>query len=81
MTFADIIASEEYVSMVNDYRRTCLWFANDALHPADEIQLEQVLSSVERSGDLAGFKRAGRIRQWLSPHSNVMSLSSSHVRA
>ena len=69
MSVQDIVNSEEFQSVVRDYRDVCLWFANGAERPADEIKLEQVLSSVETYGDMNAFKRVGRIRQWLSQDS------------
>lgn len=65
MTIREIAESEEFRSVVNDYRDTCLWFANDVDHPSDRLQLEQILSSIEANGDAAAFRRVGRIRQWL----------------
>ena len=35
------------------------------LHPKDPVQLECILSSIETNGDLAAYRRVGRIRQWL----------------
>jgi len=81
MLFRDVISSEEYRSVVADYRRSCLWFANDVLHPANEVQLEQVLSAIEANGDMAAFKRIGRIRKWLSPDFKPKYSSSLPVRA
>lgn len=81
MSFREIVQSADYQSVVNDYRSTCLWFANDALHPANEIQLEQVLSAIESSGDIEAFKRVGRIRKWLSPDFRPKYSSSLPVRA
>ena len=65
MTIEDIVRSQEYRSVVEDYRDTCLWFANDVSNPKNRLQLEQILSSIEANGDMAAYKRAGRIRQWL----------------
>lgn len=65
MVLKDIVDSEKYQSVVNDYRDRCLWFAGDVSHPKDRLQLEQVLSSIESNGDLAAYRRVGEIRQWL----------------
>ena len=65
MTIREIIESQEFRSVVNDYRDTCLWFANNVEHPSDRLQLEQILSAIENNGDAAAFRRVGRIRQWL----------------
>jgi len=65
MTIKDIADSKEYRSVVEDYRDTCLWFAGNVFEPQDRMQLEQVLSSIESYGDMAAYKRVGRIRKWL----------------
>ena len=65
MTIEDIAKSKEYRSVVEDYRDTCLWFANNIFEPKDRRQLEQILSSIETYGDMAAYKRVGRIRKWL----------------
>lgn len=45
----------------------CLWFASAeaVAHPQNDLQLEQVLTSIEQNGDMSAFKRVGRIRKWL----------------
>ena len=67
MTLQDIIESDEYHSLVDDYSRSCLWFAEESLvrRPMTDDQLEVVLSSIEANGDAEAYKRAGKIRQWL----------------
>ena len=67
MTVEEIIQTPEYVSVVEDYRDTCLWFVPADCRPKNDVQLEQILTSIERHGDLAAYKRVGRIRKWLSP--------------
>ncbi len=67
MTVEEIIQTPEYISVVNDYRDMCLWFAPADCRPQNDVQLEQILTSIERYGDLAAYKRVGRIRKWLSP--------------
>jgi len=81
MLLKDVICSNEYKSVVSDYRQTCLWFANDVFHPQNEVQLEQVLSAIEANGDMTAFKRVGRIRKWLSPDFKPKYSSSLPVRA
>ncbi|MDD4060348.1 MAG: hypothetical protein PHW08_06565, partial [Kiritimatiellae bacterium] len=66
MTTQEVIQSREFQSVVDDYRETCLWFMNGERTPANDIQLEQVLSAIERRGALAAFKRVGSIRRWMS---------------
>ena len=78
-TFQEIAETPEYRSLVEDCRATCLWSMGDALHPRSARQLEQVLEAVERNGDLAGYRRAGEIRKWLSPDSRRKSCGASPV--
>lgn len=81
MTIEEIVASPEYKSIINDYRDTCLWFAGDVLHPSTDVQLEQILTSIETYGDMLAFKRAGRIRKWLPRGFRPRYSSSLPVRA
>ena len=68
-TWMEIAESPEYRSVVEDCRASCLWHMGDALHPRSAGQVEQVLSAIERYGNLDGFRRVGEIRKWLSPDS------------
>ena len=68
MTVEEIIKTPEYISVVDDYKDVCLWFSPECYHPHTGVQLEQILTSIERSGDLNAYKRVGRIRKWLSPN-------------
>ena len=81
MTIQEIVNSEDYKSVVSDYRDVCLWFADLSRLPQNEVQLEQVLSSIETYGDAEAFKRTGRIRSWLSPHFRPKYSSGLPVRA
>ena len=67
MTVEEIIKTPEYISVVDDYKDVCLWFSPECYHPHTGVQLEQILTSIERNGDLNAYKRVGRIRKWLSP--------------
>ena len=67
MTVEEIAKSDEFRSVVEDYRDTCLWYMNRVLRPENDLQLEQVLTAIENNGDLAAFKRVGEIRKWLPP--------------
>ena len=68
MTVEEIIQTPEYISIVDDYKGMCLWFSPECYHPHTGVQLEQILTSIERNGDLNAYKRVGRIRKWLSPN-------------
>jgi hypothetical protein len=67
MTVEEIIKTPEYISVVDDYKDVCLWFSPECYHPHTGVQLEQILTSIERNGDVNAYKRVGRIRKWLSP--------------
>ena len=56
MSFREVVDSEEFRSVVRDYRQTCLWFANDVCHPQDEVQLEQVLSAARSRSMWRSFR-------------------------
>ena len=58
------------LELVDQYRDRCLWFLRRDYYPESPEEAEQVLRYVEQYGDLAAFKRAARIRPWLSPRSN-----------
>ena len=81
MSIQEIVDSEDYKSVVRDYRDICLWFADLSRRPQNEVQLEQVLSSIETYGDAEAFRRIGRIRSWLSPHFSPKYSSGLPVRA
>ena len=68
MTVEEIIKTPEYISVVDDYKDVCLWFAPECYRPHTGVQLEQILTSIERNGDVNAYKRVGRIRKWLSPN-------------
>ena len=67
MTVEEIIQTPEYRSLLDDYKVMCLWFAPEDYCPHTGVQLEQILTSIERNGDVNAYKRVGRIRKWLSP--------------
>ena len=68
MTVEEIVRTPEHISVVGDYKDVCLWFSPECYHPHTGVQLEQILTSIERNGDLNAYKRVGRIRKWLSPN-------------
>lgn len=67
MTVQEIVQTPEFQSVVNDYRGMCLWYMKPDINPINDVQLEQVLTAIENHGDMAAFKRVGRIRKWLPP--------------
>jgi hypothetical protein len=61
---------------VDDCRDRCLWFLRRDYYPETNVEAERVLDAIERHGDRDAFKRAGKIRQWLSLPSSVASVAS-----
>ncbi len=62
--------------LIDEYRDRCLWFLRRDYYPTSPEEAEQVLRYIERYGDLEAFRRAARIRPWLSPPSSVTSAGS-----
>ena len=62
--------------LVDEYRHRCLWFLRRDYSPATHSEAERVLDAIQRHGDREGFRRAARIRQWLSHPSSVTSVGS-----
>lgn len=56
--------------LVDEYRVRCLWFLRPDYYPSSVDERLRVLSYIERNGDREAFRRAGILRQWLSPPSN-----------
>ena len=62
--------------LIDEYRDRCLWFLRSDYYPTSPEEAEEVLQYIERYGDLGAFRRAARIRPWLSPHSSATSAGS-----
>lgn len=58
-------ADSELVSAVDEYRSMCFWNLPEDFKPVTYAQKILALDRLEKYGDLAAYKRAGRIRQWL----------------
>lgn len=67
---------QEVRHLVDEYRSRCLWFLRPDYYPLDDEDRLRILGYVERYGDLAAFKRAGRVRLWLSQTSSARSAAS-----
>ena len=65
--------SKELRSLIDDYRGMCLWnFAEDFM-PKDEQQVLFAVEALENYGDMNAYRKAGRIREWLSQASKQKS--------
>jgi hypothetical protein len=62
--------------LVDEYRHRCLWFLRPDYYPATIAEAQRVLDAIQSNGDLDGFRRAARVRQWLSQPSNAASVGS-----
>ena len=65
MGIEEIVNSKELCSAVNDYRGMCFWNFDEEFMPKNRRQVILALDNLERYGDLAAYRRAGVIRQWL----------------
>jgi hypothetical protein len=74
------IRASEIEAMVNaivdEYRARCLWFLRPDYYPATLEERLRALGYIERHGDVAAFRRAAALRQWLSPRSKGTSVDS-----
>ena len=73
MTIKEILSKDEVRSVVDDYRGMCFWNMAEDFTPQDARQLRLVVENLERYGDMAAYRRAGRIREWLSQISSPAS--------
>ena len=70
------IHQAEVRSLVDSYRTQCLWFLREDFYPTNAEEAVRVLHQIERNADLEGFRRAARLRAWLSPTSSAPSVAS-----
>ena len=66
MTIEDIISSVECKAIVDDYRTMCFWSMDEGFFPKNERQLVLIAENLERYGDMSAYRKAGKIREWLS---------------
>jgi hypothetical protein len=69
-------AMAEVRELVDEYRASCLWFLRRDYQPATREEALRVLDAIARHGDVAAFRRAERLRAWLSPTSSAPSVAS-----
>jgi hypothetical protein len=62
--------------LMDAYRTRCLWYLRRDYHPATVAEALRVLDAIQRHGDREAFRRAARVRQWLSPLSSATSVGS-----
>ena len=59
--------------LMDDVRTRCLWSLRTDYYPSTPVEAVRVLETIERHGDLATFKKAAVLRQWLSRHTSSTS--------
>jgi hypothetical protein len=55
----------EIDALVDEYRTRCLWFLRSDYYPRSVQERIRVLDAIARQGDLAAYRRAARLKQWL----------------
>ncbi len=66
MTIQEILTGDELRSLIDKYRSVCFWNFADDFMPENERQLLVAIENLERYGDMEAYRRAGRIKKWLS---------------
>lgn len=69
-------ARDEIDALVDEYRLSCLWYLRADFYPRTDTERLRTLEAIARYGDLAAFRRANHLRQWLSPPSSGRSVAS-----
>lgn len=62
--------------LVDDQRQTCLWYLRADYYPRTPAEQLAVLEAIQKRCTLDVFRRAGELKQWVSPSSNVTSVGS-----
>ena len=73
MDEATASAMRDVRALVDEYRLRCFWYSRVDYYPDSPDAAVRALEAIQRYGDLAGFKKAGALRQWLSRTSNARS--------
>jgi hypothetical protein len=63
-------------ALVDEYRTRCLWSLRPDYYPRTLSERLRTLASIERYGDVAAYRRASALRQWLSQSSSEASAAS-----
>ena len=58
-------AGPELASAVDRYRSMCFWNLQEDFRPVTRAQKALALERLEKYGDLAAYRLAGRVREWL----------------
>jgi hypothetical protein len=63
-------------ALIDEYRVRCLWSLRPDDYPGTTRERLRVLDLIQRHGDLAAYRRASTLREWLSQSSSEASASS-----
>ena len=58
-------AETELASAVDKYRSMCFWNLQEDFRPVTRAQKILALERLEKYGDLAAYRLAGKVREWL----------------
>lgn len=68
--------AREVDDLVDECRSTCLWYLRRDYYPRTGPERWRVLDSIQKHAGRDTFRRAGRLKRWLSPRSRDGSASS-----
>jgi len=63
-------------ALVDECRVECLWSFRPDYYPRTDPERQQVLDAIQERSSRDVFRRAGRLKAWLSRHSSGGSASS-----
>ena len=58
-------------ALIDEYRSQCFWHNRRDFYPETPEMMLRALDTIQRYGDLDGFRRAGALKQWLSQNSSA----------
>ena len=65
MTVEEIVNSEAFKSVVEDYRSMCFWNMDADFFPSNKREVLLALDNLEKYGDMKSYRFAGEVRKWL----------------
>jgi len=66
----------EIDALVDECRFESLWYLRRDYYPRTDLERWQVLDAIQEHTHVDAFRRAGRLKEWLSRHSNAGSAAS-----
>ena len=65
MTVKEIVESEAFKAVVEDYRSMCFWNMDENFFPSNKREVLLALDNLEKYGDMKSYRLAGEVRKWL----------------